>query len=236
MGADSRVGHDTVARTGPGLLDEVGGAEPHEKDLVEAGAVAQHSTLNVDGVGHDGRAVHAEIGGGDDLPGLRPCLEGEAIAGLGTPALGIYALRDSLDGAEDYDYVLVDCPPSLGILTANALAAAHEVVIPLQADYLALKGVDLLLKTIAKIQKRANKSLAVRGIVLTMADLRTVHAREVVEAARETFGQTVRVLDTIIHANVRLKEAPLTGQSILAYAPDSPGALGYRALAQEIDS
>lgn len=149
--------------------------------------------------------------------------------------LGIYALRDSLDGTDGYDYVLLDCPPSLGILTANALAAANEVVIPLQADYLALKGVDLLLKTIAKIQKRANTSLAVRGIVLTMADLRTVHAREVVDAARESFGQTVRVLETIIHANVRLKEAPLTGQSILAYAPDSPGALGYRALAQEIE-
>ncbi|MBM4422847.1 MAG: ParA family protein [Chloroflexi bacterium] len=150
--------------------------------------------------------------------------------------LGIYALRDSLNGfADGYDYILLDCPPSLGILTANALAAAAEVVIPLQADYLALKGVDLLLRTIGKIQKRANTTLKVRGIVLTMADLRTLHAREVVEAARETFGQTVPVFDTIIHANVRLKEAPLIGQSILAYATDSPGAQGYRALAQEIE-
>lgn len=150
--------------------------------------------------------------------------------------LGIYALRDTLNGINDYDYVLLDCPPSLGILTANALAAAGEVVIPLQADYLALKGVEMLLKTIAKIQKRANPALKVRGIVLTMADLRTLHAREVIEMARETFGGVVPVFDAIIHANVRLKEAPLTGQSILAYAPDSPGAQGYRALAQEIDS
>jgi chromosome partitioning protein len=156
--------------------------------------------------------------------------------------LGIYALRDtlqslisSLDSSAPYDYVLLDCPPSLGILTANALAAAGEVVIPLQADYLALKGVEMLLKTITKIQKRANPALTVRGIVLTMADLRTLHAREVVEAARETFGGSVPVFDTIIHTNVRLKEAPLTGQSILAYAADSPGAQGYRALAQEID-
>lgn len=150
--------------------------------------------------------------------------------------LGIYALRDSMNALVDgYDYVLIDCPPSLGILTANALAAAGEVIIPLQADYLALKGVDLLLKTIGKIQKRANTGLKVRGIVLTMADLRTLHAREVVNAARETFGQTVPVFETIIHANVRLKEAPLIGQSILAYASDSPGAQGYRALAQEID-
>lgn len=150
--------------------------------------------------------------------------------------LGIYALRDALaQFAAGYDYVLVDCPPSLGILTANALAAASEVLIPLQADYLALKGVELLLKTIGKLQKRANPALAVRGIVLTMADLRTLHAREVVEAARETFGATVPVFDAIIHLNVRLKEAPLVGQSILAYAGDSPGAHGYRALAQEID-
>jgi chromosome partitioning protein len=147
--------------------------------------------------------------------------------------LGIYALRDALKEAHDYDYILIDCPPSLGILTANALAAAREVIIPLQADYLALKGVDLLLKTIIKIQRRANPDLMVRGIALTMADLRTLHAREVVEAARSSFN--VPVFNAIIPANVRLKEAPLTGQSILAYAPDSPGAQGYRALAQEID-
>ncbi len=149
--------------------------------------------------------------------------------------LGVYALRDSLKTFVDgYEFVLLDCPPSLGILTTNALAAANEVIIPLQTDYLALKGVDLLLKTIDKIQKRANTALIVRGILLTMADLRTLHAREVVEAARETFGQNVPVFETIIHANVRLKEAPLTGQSILAYASDSLGAQGYRALAKEI--
>ncbi len=160
----------------------------------------------------------------------------QAELDLAREPLGVYALRDSLkELADSYDYILVDCPPSLGILTTNALAAANEVVIPLQADYLALRGVDLLLKTIGKIQKRANTALAVRGILLTMADLRTLHAREVVEATRESFGQNVPVFETIIHANVRLKEAPLTGQSILAYAPDSPGAQGYRSLAREIE-
>jgi len=149
--------------------------------------------------------------------------------------LGIFALRDTLKDMGGYDYILIDCPPSLGILTANALAAAREVVVPLQADYLALKGVDLLLKTIVKIQRRANTDLKVLGIVLTLADLRTVHAREVVETARETFGQTVPVFTAIIQANVRLKEAPLVGQSILAYAPQSNVAQAYRALAQEID-
>jgi chromosome partitioning protein len=151
--------------------------------------------------------------------------------------LGIYALRDTLtlhsNSNSAYDYILLDCPPSLGILTANALAAAREVLIPLQTDYLALKGVDLLLKTIVKIQRRANPDLRAIGIVLTLADTRTVHAREVIEAARASFNTPI--FNTLIPHNVRLKEAPLTGQSILAYAPDSPGAHGYRALAQEID-
>jgi chromosome partitioning protein len=157
----------------------------------------------------------------------------QAELDLSREPLGIYALRDALREANGYDYVLIDCPPSLGILTANALAAASEVVIPLQADYLALKGVDLLLKTIIKIQRRANAGLMVRGIALTIADLRTLHAREVVQAARSAFS--VPVFNAVIPANVRLKEAPLTGQSILTYAPDSPGAIAYRALAQELD-
>jgi chromosome partitioning protein len=101
-------------------------------------------------------------------------------------------------------------------------------------EYLALKGVDLLLKTVANIQKRAGSALAVHGIVLTLAGLRTLHAWEGVQAARETFGQNVPILNALIHANVRLKQAPLTGQRILAYAPDSPGALVYRALAHHL--
>lgn len=150
--------------------------------------------------------------------------------------LGVYALRDCLAACADgYDYVLLDCPPSLGILNANALSAADEVIIPLQADYLALKGVDLLLNTIAKVRKRANTELRVRGILLTMADLRTLHAREVIDAVRATFGPTHPVFEIIVQASVRLKEAPLIGQSVLAYASDSQAAEAYRALAQEID-
>lgn len=158
----------------------------------------------------------------------------QAELDLAREPLGVYALRDALKEVHGFDYVLLDCPPSLGILTANALSAAAEVLIPLQADYLALKGVDLLLKTIVKIQRRANTGLTVRGIVLTIADLRTLHAREVVEAARGAFN--VPVFTAVIPANVRLKEAPLTGQSILAYAPDSPGANAYQTLAKELDA
>lgn len=150
--------------------------------------------------------------------------------------LGVYALRDCLAALPaQYDYALIDCPPSLGILTTNALAAAGEVLIPLQADYLALRGVELLLSTVGKIQKRANPQLNVLGIVLTLADLRTVHAREVVAAARAAFGERVPVFETIVPYSVRVKEAPLANASLLEYASDTPAAEAYRQLAEAID-
>jgi chromosome partitioning protein len=150
--------------------------------------------------------------------------------------LGIFALRDCLAALpEAYDYVLIDCPPSLGILTANALAAAGEVIIPLQADYLALRGVDLLLNTIAKMQKRVNPGLTVLGLLLTLADVRTLHAREVIAAARATFGERITVFEDLVPYSVRLKEAPLANASILEYATHTPAAEAYRKLAEVVD-
>ena len=155
---------------------------------------------------------------------------------LGREPLGVFALRESLEALpQGFDYVLLDCPPSLGILTANALAAASGVVIPLQADYLALRGVDLLLNTIAKMQKRANPELKVLAIVFTLADLRTLHAREVIAAARAAFGERVPVLEEVVPYSVRLKEAPLAQASVLEYASETPAAKAYRRLAEFID-
>lgn len=149
--------------------------------------------------------------------------------------LGVYALRDVLRPTiETYDYVLVDCPPSLGILTTNGLAAAGQVIIPLQADYLALKGVNLLLRTITKIQRRANRKLQIAGVLLTMADLRTLHAREMITTTRQAFNERVFVFETVIRMSVQLKEAPITGRSVLAYASDTVGADAYRDLAREL--
>jgi len=150
--------------------------------------------------------------------------------------LGVFVLRDCLAALpETYDYILVDCPPTLGILTANALAAANEVLIPLQADYLALRGVDSLLGTIAKMQKRANPGLRVLGLLLTLADLRTLHAREVVATARAAFAERLPVFDVIVPYSVRFKEAPLANASILEYAKDTPAAEAYRTLAALVD-
>jgi chromosome partitioning protein len=150
--------------------------------------------------------------------------------------LGELILREMLESIRhDYDYVLIDCQPSLGLLTVNALAASDEVIIPLQADYLAMKGVDLLLRTIGTVQKKLNRTLRIAGVLLTMADTRTLHAREVIDGARSAMKGQVPVFDTVVKTSVKLKEAPILGQSILAYAGDTVGAEAYRSVAKEVD-
>jgi chromosome partitioning protein len=135
---------------------------------------------------------------------------------------------------DEYDFVLLDCPPSLGLLVINALTAADEVLIPLQADYLATKGVKLLLDTIEAVTAQLNPALRITGILLTLADQRTSHTRQIIDLTRTTFEGQVPVFDTLIKLNVRLKEAPISGQSILAYNPASEAAESYRKLAEEV--
>jgi len=188
---------------------------------------------------------------GEERPGLREIVtesDGLALAPanivlskadreLVLANLGVYALRDALVSARDaYDYVLLDCPPSLGIMTDNALAAADNVLIPMATDYLAWRGLALLLDSIAMMQKRTNRGLKIAGVVLTMADSRLAHTREIIEAVHANLGSQVRVFETVIHMSVRLKEAPMTGHSILTYAKDSTGARGYRDLARELEA
>ena len=134
----------------------------------------------------------------------------------------------------DYDYIVLDCPPSLGLVVINALTAADEVLIPLQADYLATKGVKLLLDTIEAVTAQLNPALRITGILLTLADQRTSHTRQIIDLTRSTFNGQVRVFETLIKLNVRLKEAPITGQSILAYNPNNEAASSYRQLAEEV--
>lgn len=150
--------------------------------------------------------------------------------------LGELILREMLEPLRrDYDYILIDCQPSLGLLTVNALAAADEVVIPLQADYLAMKGVDLLLRTIATVQRKLNRGLRIAGVLLTMADTRTIHTRDVITTAREALDGRVPVFDTVIKMSVRLKEAPIAGKSVLHYAGDTSAAVSYRQVATEVN-
>jgi chromosome partitioning protein len=132
----------------------------------------------------------------------------------------------------DYDLVLIDCQPSLGLLTVNALTAADEVVIPLECEFFSLRGVALLIDTIEKVRERLNPRLHIAGILATMYDSRTVHGREVFTRVVEAFGDTV--FDTVITRTVRFPETTVAGEPITTWAPSSSGALQYRALAKEV--
>jgi chromosome partitioning protein len=133
-----------------------------------------------------------------------------------------------------YDFMLIDCPPSLGLLTINALTAADGVIIPLECEYYALRGMALLMDSIDRVKERLNPRLQIDGIVATMFDPRTLHSREVHGRVKEAFGP--RVFETVIRKTVRFAEAPVAGEPILNYAPKSLGAMAYRNLAEEVMS
>jgi len=139
------------------------------------------------------------------------------------------ALRPVLD---HYDYVLIDCQPSLGLLTVNALACADGVVIPLECEYFSLRGVALLIDTIDKVRDRLNPKLAITGILATMYDPRTLHTREVMARVLEAFGDIV--FETVINRTVRFPETTVAGEPITTWAPRSAGANAYRQLAREV--
>ncbi|QUH04326.1 ParA family protein [Saccharopolyspora erythraea] len=132
----------------------------------------------------------------------------------------------------DYDYVLVDCQPSLGLLTVNALAAADGVIIPLECEFFSLRGVALLIDTIEKVRERLNPKLEISGILATMFDPRTLHSREVMARVVEAFGDIV--FDSVINRTVRFPETTVAGEPITRWAPRSAGARAYRALAREV--
>jgi chromosome partitioning protein len=132
----------------------------------------------------------------------------------------------------DYDYILIDCQPSLGLLTVNALAAADGVLIPLECEFFSLRGVALLIDTIEKVRERLNPKLDITGILATMYDPRTLHCREVMARVVEAFGDTV--FEAVINRTVRFPETTVAGEPITRWAPRSSGAKAYRQLAREV--
>ena len=160
------------------------------------------------------------------------------LAGAEVEIVGMLArehlLQKALTSVVDaYDYLLIDCPPSLGLLTINALTATLDgVIIPVQCEYLALEGLTELLRTIKLVRDNLNPRLTVRGLLLTMFDNRTNLSQQVSEEVRRYFGD--KVFTTVIPRNVRLSEAPSHGQSILTYAPHSQGAQAYQDLAEDL--
>jgi chromosome partitioning protein len=162
----------------------------------------------------------------------------ELVAGDGRE----YRLRQAIDGylaaldarGATCDYVLIDCPPSLGLLTLNGLVAAREVLLPIQCEYYALEGLSQLLRTVNMVSSHLNPDLRVSAIVLTMYDGRTRLASQVVHEVRTHFGE--RVLDTVVPRSVRVSEAPSYGQTVLTYDANSPGSLAYREVAEQLDA
>ena len=138
-------------------------------------------------------------------------------------------LRPVLD---EYDLILVDCQPSLGLLTINALTASHGVIIPLETEFFALRGVALLVETVERVKDRLNGSLEIDGILATMVDSRTLHSREVIERLEQAFGE--QLFDTRIRRTIKFPDASVANEPITSYAPSHPGAEAYRRLAREV--
>jgi chromosome partitioning protein len=144
-----------------------------------------------------------------------------------------HALKRVLERVRDrYDYILIDCPPSLGLLTINGLSAADGVIVPLECEYFALRGMSLLMQTLERVRERLNPELRLEGVIATMYDGRTIHGRDVFDRVKEAFGDVV--FEQTVGKTIRFAEAPVAGESILTYAPSSAGAKAYRALGREV--
>jgi chromosome partitioning protein len=169
---------------------------------------------------------------GLDLCAATPALVGVEVELVGLPNRERRLAFALAELTKDYEYVLVDCPPSLGLLTLNALVAADSVLVPLQAEYYAMEGLGELIRTISAVRRGPNPRLVREGIVLTMHDARTNLCREVEQQARSVFG--AEVFETVVPRVVRLAEAPSFGKTIFAYDPTSKAAVAYGGLAGEL--
>jgi chromosome partitioning protein len=173
----------------------------------------------------------------EKVPNLTLAPSAIALAKLEAKLLGEidshFRLKDALAPIQaDYDFVIIDTPPTLGIITVNALVASTHVLIPIQSSYFALEGTDDLLETIDKVKARANPQLQILGAVITLHDKRTVLARDIVDQIHKVFGD--KLFETIITKSVRLEESPAYKESIFSFAPRSTGAYEYYRLSEEV--
>ena len=144
-------------------------------------------------------------------------------------------LRDYLNSVRDqYDVILLDCCPSLGMLTINALAAADQVLIPIQAHYLSIKGLEQLIRTISNVKRKINPGLEIAGILITMADLRTTYSREIIELLRNSYGDKLRIFNSIIPQSIRAAETSAEGRSIYLHDPAGKVSAAYASLTREV--
>lgn len=201
------------------------GVHPHQLDQTIYNVIMERE------VGVTDVVMHTTVEGMDLLPSNidLSAAEVQLVAEVGREqTLG----RVLYPVMKEYDFVLVDCQPSLGLLTVNALAAADGVVIPLECEFFSLRGVALLIDTIEKVRERLNPKLEISGILATMFDPRTLHSREVMARVVEAFGEVV--FDSVINRTVRFPETTVAGEPITRWAPRSSGAKSYRELAREV--
>ena len=215
------------------LLD----ADPQGNATSGVGATREAGTWTLYDVLLDGRPMGEAIQRDFELPYLHVLPANQELVGaeieLVDRAGREGVLRDALASIRDeYEYILIDCPPSLGLITLNVLAASDAVLIPIQCEYYALEGISQLLNTVRQVQQNFNPVLAIDGVLLTMYDSRLNLCRQVADDAREYFG--AKVLNTVIPRNVRLAEAPSFGKPVLMYDVQSAGAKSYLSAAQEL--
>nr|WP_245941699.1 AAA family ATPase [Vallicoccus soli] len=201
------------------------GINPLELDLTVYNAIMQSDCAVEDVV------LKTDVDGLDLVP-ANIDLSAAEVQLVGEVAREQVLARSLAPVTPDYDVVLIDCQPSLGLLTVNALTAAHGVIVPLECEFFALRGVALLVDTIRKVQDRLNPDLEVDGILATMYDGRTLHSREVLARVVEAFGD--QVFHTVISRTVRFPETTVAGEPITTYASSSAGAAAYRQLALEV--
>jgi chromosome partitioning protein len=201
------------------------GINPHELETTV------YQLLMDRGVDVHGVVQHTSVPGLDLLP-ANIDLSAAEVQLVGEVAREMVLARALRPITDEYDVIMIDCQPSLGLLTVNALTAAHGVLIPLECEFFALRGVALLVETIEKIQDRLNPRLEIDGILATMYDGRTLHSREVVARVVEAFGDNV--FHTVIARTVKFPDATVAAEPITSYAATHPGAEAYRSLAREL--
>jgi len=202
------------------------GINSYELDQTIYNVLVDPDNMSLESVIHNGIRPNLDLAPSNiDLAAA----EMELIATIGRE----YILKEILKPVRGrYDYLLIDCSPSLSLLTINALTASDFVLIPLQCEYLALRGMRTLIEVIERVQNKLNPNLKILGILGTMYNARTVHAKEVIEEVRSVFGD--KVFDVVIHSSIKFAEAPVVHQPILEYARRHPGAVAYRTLAEVI--
>jgi len=212
-------------------------ADPQGNATSGIGAAREAGRLTLYDVLIDGRDVSQAIQPDQELPYLHVLPSNQELVGAEIELVERdrreRVLREVLSPVRgEYEFILIDCPPSLGLITLNVLAAADSVLIPIQCEYYALEGISQLLNTVRLVQQNFNPDLAIDGVLLTMYDARLNLCRQVAADAREYFGE--KVLRTVIPRNVRLAEAPSFGKPVLLYDVQSAGAKSYLAAAQEL--